>query len=272
VKVWLLGIVCIVVAACVPAVVEQPAREVTDSTDVAARATSAPTPGESVSGAVDATSTITPTVLTFDGNGDTFLAHIETALQQRDEPVSHRFVTVAGPDGARWQGELARYDDQTLLFLQTAQVGGTSALQFQLPPSTDEAFLASLTLPPQDRTQVRSPYPTVAFVRAHLSEAGERADRWRFDVTIRYPDTGWEDYADGWHVETEDGAIVGTRVLLHPHVGEQPFTRSLSGVEIPQDLTTVYIRGHDLQSGYSPDRVAVPLGEAVATDTYEVIR
>ncbi len=35
-----------------------------------------------------------------------------------------------------------------------------------------------------------------------------------------------QDYVDGWHVETAEGEILGTRILLHPHVGEQPFTRS----------------------------------------------
>jgi len=50
----------------------------------------------------------------------------------------------------------------------------------------------------------------------------------RFDVTLSHADTGWEDYADGWRVELEDGTVLGTRVLGHPHVNEQPFTRSAS--------------------------------------------
>ncbi|MEZ4582876.1 MAG: hypothetical protein R3A10_14775 [Caldilineaceae bacterium] len=42
-------------------------------------------------------------------------------------------------------------------------------------------------------------------------------------MTLAYPDTGWDDYADGWHVATPAGEILGTR--LHPHVNEQPFTQ-----------------------------------------------
>ena len=38
--------------------------------------------------------------------------------------------------------------------------------------------------------------------------------------------TGWEHYANKWDVVGPDDTILGTRVLLHPHVNEQPFTRS----------------------------------------------
>ncbi|MEM1352393.1 MAG: hypothetical protein AAGF27_08605, partial [Pseudomonadota bacterium] len=53
---------------------------------------------------------------------------------------------------------------------------------------------------------------------------------WRFDVTISHPDTGWDHYANGWRVLDMDGNELGMRELVHPHVEEQPFTRSLSGV------------------------------------------
>lgn len=61
-------------------------------------------------------------------------------------------------------------------------------------------------------------------------------------VTVEHPDTGWDHYADGWRVELADGTILGVRELLHPHVNEQPFTRSLSGVVIPAGIATVFIR------------------------------
>ncbi len=49
---------------------------------------------------------------------------------------------------------------------------------------------------------------------------------WRFDVTVRHVDEGWDHYADRWEVISRGGAVLATRVLLHPHVGEQPFTHS----------------------------------------------
>jgi len=75
--------------------------------------------------------------------------------------------------------------------------------------------------------------------------ASKTASGWTFNVTVRHEDTGWEHYADKWDVLAPDGTLLGTRVLAHPHENEQPFTRSLSGVEIPASVKTVTIRAHD---------------------------
>ena len=76
---------------------------------------------------------------------------------------------------------------------------------------------------------------------------------WSFSVTVRHPDTGWEDYADGWDVVLPDGTVANpdpstpfTRLLIHPHVTEQPFTRNQSNILIPGDVTEVRVRAHDL--------------------------
>ncbi len=73
---------------------------------------------------------------------------------------------------------------------------------------------------------------------------------WRFDVALSHPDMGWAHYADKWDVVAPDGALLGTRVLLHPHVNEQPFTRSLTGVALPAGIDRVIIRAHDNVDGY----------------------
>ncbi len=91
------------------------------------------------------------------------------------------------------------------------------------------------------------------------AEAARAGDGWRFDVTVRSEDTGWERYADGWEVAAPDGARLGYRELLHPHVDEQPFTRSLSGVTVPQGVGEVVIRAHDSVDGWGPPfRLALP--------------
>jgi len=81
-----------------------------------------------------------------------------------------------------------------------------------------------------------------------------------FDVTLRHADSGWDHYADRWDVLGPGGEVLGTRVLAHPHVHEQPFTRSLSGVAIPAGVDAVTIRAHDTVHGDGPGtyRVAVP--------------
>ncbi|NOY15872.1 MAG: hypothetical protein GXP23_02865 [Gammaproteobacteria bacterium] len=82
---------------------------------------------------------------------------------------------------------------------------------------------------------------------------------YRFDVTIRHADTGWKHYADGWEVLSPSGDVLGKRILAHPHVDEQPFTRSLSGVKIPQKTPSVSIRAHDSVYGYNKKLFKVKL-------------
>lgn len=74
---------------------------------------------------------------------------------------------------------------------------------------------------------------------------------WTFDVTLSHGDTGWDDYADGWRVLDANGNELGKRKLAHPHVNEQPFTRSLSGVQIPREVTEVGIQASDSVGGWS---------------------
>jgi len=85
----------------------------------------------------------------------------------------------------------------------------------------------------------------------------ERAGTYRFDVTVRHADDGWKHYADRWDVLAPDGTILGTRVLLHPHVNEQPFKRSLSGVAIPDGIRQATIRAGDSKHGYGGAAVDV---------------
>lgn len=72
---------------------------------------------------------------------------------------------------------------------------------------------------------------------------------WRFDVSILHPDTGWDHYADGWIITAPDGSILGKRPLAHPHENEQPFTRSISGISIPDGITHVFIQANCSQDG-----------------------
>jgi hypothetical protein len=70
-----------------------------------------------------------------------------------------------------------------------------------------------------------------------------------FNVTVRHADEGWEHYANRWEVLSLEGAVLATRVLAHPHVNEQPFTRSLSGVKLPAGTKEVRSRMNDKVHG-----------------------
>jgi len=94
---------------------------------------------------------------------------------------------------------------------------------------------------------------------------------WHVSVTLRHADSGWDHYADAWRVVAADGSIIGTRTLYHPHVNEQPFTRSLSGVKPPAGAARVYIEAHDSVHGWNPERLAVDL-DGNGGDRFEVKR
>ena len=59
----------------------------------------------------------------------------------------------------------------------------------------------------------------VSIIDAKAQRSGEQ---WRFAVTLKHADSGWDHYADRWRVVDADGRVLGERVLLHPHVHEQP--------------------------------------------------
>jgi hypothetical protein len=85
--------------------------------------------------------------------------------------------------------------------------------------------------------------------------------RYDFSVTVRHADSGWDHYANRWEVLDVAGNVIASRVLLHPHVAEQPFTRGLSGVEIPAAIKQVRIRAHDLVHEYGGSELVVDLTE-----------
>jgi hypothetical protein len=82
---------------------------------------------------------------------------------------------------------------------------------------------------------------------------------YRFDVSVEHGDDGWEHYADKWQVVGPDGTVYGERVLLHPHENEQPFTRSQSGIRIPEGVTAITVRAHDKVHGWGRRETTVSL-------------
>jgi hypothetical protein len=157
-----------------------------------------------------------------------------------------------------------------------------SACRPATPAPTDPTATPAPTEPTATPATTPSPTPPgdgganadVLHVKAVQAADGT----WTFHVTVRHPDTGWEDYADGWDVLTPDGTVLKpdpdspfTRLLLHPHETEQPFTRSQSGIVIPPDVTRVRVRAHDLVDGYGGREVAVDLTTPSGPD-FEVVR
>ena len=98
-------------------------------------------------------------------------------------------------------------------------------------------------------------YPDVIAATATRDADGT----WQVSATLRSPYDSAERYADAWRVLAPDGTELGIRELTHDHAGEQPFTRSLAGVEIPAVVDVVTIEGRDQISGWGGTTVDVEL-------------
>ena len=157
---------------------------------------------------------------------------------------------------------------------------------FDLQPTKTITQSAASIVEEKGESQIMTPTPNtnsgavggqanadVIYVQARFN-----GETWTFSVTVSHPDTGWDDYSNGWDVVASDGAVLKlnesdlfTRVLLHPHENEQPFTRSQSGIIIPVGITQVRIRAHDLVDGFGGQEILVYLEKNMG-DGFEVIR
>ncbi|GAA1213965.1 hypothetical protein [Rhodoglobus aureus] len=84
-------------------------------------------------------------------------------------------------------------------------------------------------------------------------------NRFDFAVTISSAYDTPQQYADGWRVQSPDGTVLGEHTLGHDHASEQPFTRTQSGVDIPEGITEVTIEGRDQANGYGGTTATVEL-------------
>ncbi len=97
-------------------------------------------------------------------------------------------------------------------------------------------------------------HPDVIEVTATVADDG-----WTIAATLSSPYDSPDRYADAWRVLAPDGTVLGIRELLHDHAAEQPFTRTLTGVEIPQDVTAITVEGRDQQYGWGGDTVTIEI-------------
>ncbi len=141
-------------------------------------------------------------------------------------------------------------------------------------PATETPMPTETALPPTSVPKSSAANADVTYVRAVQAADGS----WTFHVTISHPDTGWEDYADGWDILLPDGSKllvhegdVFTRLLAHPHVNEQPFTRSQSGIIIPEGIEFVIVRAHDLVDGFGGQEISVDLSMSIG-ENFDVER
>lgn len=131
-------------------------------------------------------------------------------------------------------------------------VGATVLVEGRFTFRDDEGRRISV-----DRLEVVEPAPTAAaehdaqrfpdVLSAELTPAG---DGWTLSATISSPYDSRERYADAFRALAPDGTELGVRVLTHDHANEQPFTRSLTGLMIPDDVGRITVQARDLENGW----------------------
>lgn len=126
-------------------------------------------------------------------------------------------------------------------------------MKFSISSITILSILLSLPSLPANADEVR--ITTAQF--SHQSN-----NRWTIDVTLKHQDSGWKHFADNWRVVDSDRTVLGNRILHHPHINEQPFTRSLTNIVIPPKTKTIYIEARDNVHGWSINRLKIDLSKA----------
>jgi hypothetical protein len=90
-------------------------------------------------------------------------------------------------------------------------------------------------------------------------------DLYRFKVSVQHNDEGWEHFAKAWEVLSSDGTKLGARILQHPHINEQPFTRSMT-VTIPKQINKVTIRAYDLIHEFGGKELTIDINKEKQDD------
>jgi hypothetical protein len=84
----------------------------------------------------------------------------------------------------------------------------------------------------------------------HVLATQESNGSWCFGSSVQHDDQGWDHFADRWEVIDLEGNQLGYRELAHPHVNEQPFTRSQCGIKIPAEISKIIVRAKCNKHGF----------------------
>jgi hypothetical protein len=90
----------------------------------------------------------------------------------------------------------------------------------------------------------RSAQPSISQAHVHEVRLALLVDGWAVALTVGHEDSGWDHYADWWRITDSSGRELARRVLRHPHIGEQPFTRSLTAVQLPPESGPFVVQAH----------------------------
>lgn len=146
-----------------------------------------------------------------------------------------------------------------ILLLSWALLSLVGCSSTTTPPEPGKTAAAASSATPASGTATTDSaagrFPDIRDASATRTDEGT----WTFEVTVSSPYDSPERYADGWRIMADD-QVFGEKTLTHDHAGEQPFTRTQTGVQIPEDVSTVTVQGRDLENGYGGSTLEVSLG------------
>ncbi len=151
-----------------------------------------------------------------------------------------------------------------LILLAACASDSNSSSPTMEPTAVDPAASVTATASPTPEPMASPTEPMSAdldlreanVLEVEFESLGDRS--YRFDVTLLHDDDGEApSFADKWQVWDTRGNLLGERVLAHSH-GTQPFTRSAT-IEIPEGVSVVLVRGHDMQHGHGGQSMRVDI-------------
>lgn len=118
----------------------------------------------------------------------------------------------------------------------------TAILMLAIIATTTSAVLADAPVPDRLAIDPGECISHIDYAQVVDAEIRRSGSSWTVSATVRHADSGEDHYADLFvAVDPRTMRVLGERVLWHPHVHEQPFTRTMTGLDIPDGVDQVLI-------------------------------
>ncbi len=92
-----------------------------------------------------------------------------------------------------------------------------------------------------------------------MVKATQSVGLWNLDVTVHHPDAGSDHMLDSISIFTPDEAQLVTADIPMPSIGAKQVTIQLKGIDIPEGVEYIIIRGHCSTDGWTHEGIIIAL-------------